>query len=102
MPARLKPAICSAIVADLGSWCWRGESNPHAREGRQILSLVRLPIPPLQPVSSWAAIRWRIVTKCRNWNNAKPDFHKLKNTEKQPSKLGKSSREPQISPGPPC
>ncbi len=29
-------------------WCWRGGSNPHALLERQILSLVRLPIPPLQ------------------------------------------------------
>jgi hypothetical protein len=29
-------------------WCWRGESNPHALLERQILSLVRLPVPPLQ------------------------------------------------------
>ena len=28
------------------SWCGRRDLNPHAR-GRQILSLVRLPIPPL-------------------------------------------------------
>gem|GEM_PF-5382861 len=27
-------------------WCARGESNPHVRNGHQILSLARLPIPP--------------------------------------------------------
>jgi hypothetical protein len=33
-------------------WCERGDSNPHALR-RQILSLVRLPIPPL---SHWAVL----------------------------------------------
>ena len=32
-----------------GSWCERGDSNPHGLP-RQILSLVRLPIPPLSLV----------------------------------------------------
>ena len=31
------------------SWCERGDSNPHGFP-RQILSLVRLPIPPLSHV----------------------------------------------------
>ena len=30
------------------NWSRRRESNPHAREGRQILSLLRLPVPPLR------------------------------------------------------
>ncbi len=30
----------------LNDWCERGDSNPHGFT-RQILSLVRLPIPPL-------------------------------------------------------
>ena len=29
------------------AWCERGDSNPHVFEGQQILSLPRLPIPPL-------------------------------------------------------
>lgn len=29
-------------------WCWRGESNPQGDKPRQILSLLRLPVPPLQ------------------------------------------------------
>ncbi len=29
-------------------WCWRGESNPQEDKPRQILSLLRLPVPPLQ------------------------------------------------------
>ena len=33
-------------VATKNGWCERGDSNPHALR-RQILSLVRLPIPPL-------------------------------------------------------
>src|SRR6516162_7666448 len=32
------------------SWCWRRGSNSHAREGRGILSPVRLPVPPLQQI----------------------------------------------------
>jgi hypothetical protein len=31
------------------AWCERGDSNPHVFEGQQILSLPRLPIPPLSP-----------------------------------------------------
>jgi cytoskeletal protein CcmA (bactofilin family) len=33
-------------------WCQRGESNPHDPKGRQILSLLRLPVPPLWLVCS--------------------------------------------------
>jgi hypothetical protein len=33
----------------LNDWCERGDSNPHGLP-RQILSLVRLPIPPLSHV----------------------------------------------------
>ncbi len=46
--------VCNLLIIRTESWCWRGESNPHAHEGRQILSLVRLPVPPLQPVSPFA------------------------------------------------
>jgi hypothetical protein len=38
------------VVINERLWCERGDSNPHALR-RQILSLVRLPIPPL---SHWA------------------------------------------------
>ena len=34
------------IPEGLEAWCERGDSNPHGFP-RQILSLVRLPIPPL-------------------------------------------------------
>ena len=34
----------------LNFWCWRRGSNSHDREGRGILSPVRLPVPPLQQV----------------------------------------------------
>src|ERR1039458_4166241 len=30
-------------------WCREGGSNPHDHKGRQILSLLRLPIPPSRP-----------------------------------------------------
>jgi hypothetical protein len=33
-----------------GNWCERGDSNPHGFP-RQILSLVRLPIPPLSHIA---------------------------------------------------
>ena len=50
---------------DLGScWCERGDSNPHGFT-RQILSLVRLPIPPLSRLSFqlYTASRfWRVAT----------------------------------------
>ena len=42
------------------SWCERGDSNPHGFT-RQILSLVRLPIPPL----SHFEVSSLIVTRCR-------------------------------------
>ncbi len=29
-------------------WCWRRELNPHGLLGHEILSLARLPVPPLQ------------------------------------------------------
>jgi hypothetical protein len=35
--------------SDKNKWCERGDSNPHGFP-RQILSLVRLPIPPLSHV----------------------------------------------------
>ena len=43
---------CSYVGADRRShWCERGDSNPHGLP-RQILSLVRLPIPPLSHVTN--------------------------------------------------
>ncbi len=36
---------CSKVIEE-EAWCERGDSNPHGLP-RQILSLVRLPIPPL-------------------------------------------------------
>ncbi len=38
-------------------WCERGDSNPHGFT-RQILSLVRLPIPPLSHVEKQANPSW--------------------------------------------
>lgn len=29
-------------------WCWRRELNPHGTKYHEILSLARLPVPPLQ------------------------------------------------------
>ena len=54
-PAQIqKPAKCRP--AHKNDWCERGDSNPHGLP-RQILSLVRLPIPPLSPgVSDLEAI----------------------------------------------
>ncbi len=40
-----EPQNCSQAIEEK-DWCERGESNPHGFP-RQILSLVRLPIPPL-------------------------------------------------------
>ena len=43
----------------LSCWCERGDSNPHGFP-RQILSLVRLPVPPLSHVSSTTRrTQWR-------------------------------------------
>ncbi len=42
-------------------WCERGDSNPHGFT-RQILSLVRLPIPPLSRLQPWPVVR--IYCKC--------------------------------------
>jgi hypothetical protein len=49
----------------LNGWCERGDSNPHGFI-RQILSLVRLPIPPLsqrpdytKPLGSFEVIHYR-------------------------------------------
>ena len=39
------------ITIFLGFWCERGDSNPHGLL-RQILSLVRLPIPPLSRLAN--------------------------------------------------
>jgi hypothetical protein len=38
--------LLSPVPCSLGSWCERGDSNPHPLRD-QILSLARLPIPPL-------------------------------------------------------
>ena len=38
--------ILASGKCSVGRWCERGDSNPHGFT-RQILSLVRLPIPPL-------------------------------------------------------
>ena len=40
-----KPEIQPEVIKEK-AWCERGDSNPHGFT-RQILSLVRLPIPPL-------------------------------------------------------
>ena len=39
-------------------WSRRRESNPHAREGRQILSLLRLPVPPLRENCTENSMEW--------------------------------------------
>ena len=44
------PAVCCLLTAVCFLWCERGDSNPHTFR-YQILSLARLPIPPLS--------RWR-------------------------------------------
>src|SRR5258708_38040770 len=48
-PRRLKRRTCTTGTSRKEKeWCERGDSNPHGLP-RQILSLVRLPIPPLSP-----------------------------------------------------
>jgi transposase len=42
---------CNRLIIKLFIWCERGDSNPHGFT-RQILSLVRLPIPPLSRCES--------------------------------------------------
>ena len=34
------------MIAGRVEWCREGGSNPHGREGRRILSPLRLPVPP--------------------------------------------------------
>ena len=47
-----QPEPEAEILPPAGDWCERGDSNPHGFT-RQILSLVRLPIPPLsRPLDS--------------------------------------------------
>ena len=56
-PARLAPIALepqsNANAAGEKNWCERGDSNPHGFT-RQILSLVRLPIPPLSHLAETA------------------------------------------------
>ena len=48
----ITPASASQIAPRANLWCERGDSNPHGFT-RQILSLVRLPIPPLSQCSDY-------------------------------------------------
>ena len=51
-----------------GIWCERGDSNPHGFT-RQILSLVRLPIPPLSRAS---IIPWVLAKAAHNSAQGSP------------------------------
>ena len=56
-------------IALEGVWCERGDSNPHGLP-RQILSLVRLPIPPLSRIESrdFIQLLHSIISRpCRFW-----------------------------------
>ena len=49
-----EPEIAKALeVIEEQGWCERGDSNPHGFT-RQILSLVRLPIPPLSHLAQFS------------------------------------------------
>jgi hypothetical protein len=51
------------------SWCERGDSNPHALR-RQILSLVRLPIPPLSHNHDYIKSLHHVAATAVHWRNA--------------------------------
>ena len=40
--------VCKWVIIKM-IWCREGGSNPHGREGRRILSPLRLPVPPSRP-----------------------------------------------------
>ncbi len=53
---REMPPKSKTVVGGSGQgWCERGDSNPHGLT-RQILSLVRLPIPPLSQRSNYTGV----------------------------------------------
>ena len=95
-------------------WCERGDSNPHGFT-RQILSLVRLPIPPLSQVErrqrfhcnvkekSLASTLWPASKNCRKllWRARQIQDRKQLRTREN-SKAGPRSRAFWVNPLPSC
>ena len=80
----------------LMGWCERGDSNPHGLL-RQILSLVRLPIPPLsraveEPMASchscplWTTELYRVSSAGNRWFASLPSS--LQRPSEEPTALG--------------
>ena len=57
MPNRKRVRYNLVTKQSADPWCERGDSNPHGFT-RQILSLVRLPIPPL------SHFPWAVALRC--------------------------------------
>ena len=55
------------------SWCERGDSNPHGFT-RQILSLVRLPIPPLSLLFSAAYMKHSVAGQMKGAKELRCNF----------------------------
>ena len=62
MATRFRVAIFP--INSLFCWCREGGSNPHGREGRRILSPLRLPVPPSRRWEGQGSVyrsRWRVA-----------------------------------------